>query len=599
MKKLLLATLALTSVITFSETIHQIQGVTHTSPYNQKMVKNVRGIVTAVVKDGFYMQSRKFDRNIKTSEGIYVESKNLPNVGEYVSVNGMVYEKQFGRPSESELTVTSIKAGDDIKVISKGNKVKAVNIDPRKVPMKVYVGKFNEKLNPKKNAMDFYESLEGMLVKVHKPLITGADEDRGEVCVVPEYGKYVKDKTNHGGVRYTYKNEQTQRILIKSELFKLSQGKRYEGKYIDPSFTPNPGDRFSRDIQGVLTYDKSNYKLINTSPLPKIKDGKIKRDKLNIKYDKNKLSIVSYNIENFTIADGGQKRVDVLAKQVRDDLHTPDILGLAEVGDNDGGNVTSKVVSADKVLDAIVEGIKKATGVEYKWLSADPEDGKDGGWPAMHIRNAILYRTDKLELPYFKQGDSKVDTEIKEGKLTFNPGRLGNNKEFYKDVRKSLVAHLVLKDSKKDVFIVVNHLKSKRFDDKIYSKNQPVKRKSEDLRIPEGKYVGQFLKEINKQKPNAIILSMGDMNDFEFSPTLKAMKTNLMVSAVESLPKNQRHTYVYQGNSQVLDNLLVNKKYAKGMKVDILNINSEFTISQGYFSDHDPVYMQILSLIHI
>ena len=36
MKKLLLATLALTSVITFSETIHQIQGVTHTSPYNQK-----------------------------------------------------------------------------------------------------------------------------------------------------------------------------------------------------------------------------------------------------------------------------------------------------------------------------------------------------------------------------------------------------------------------------------------------------------------------------------------------------------------------------------------------------------------------------------
>lgn len=593
MKKLLLATLALTSVITFSETIHQIQGVTHTSPYNQKMVKNVRGIVTAVVKDGFYMQSRKFDRNIKTSEGIYVESKNLPNVGEYVSVNGMVYEKQFGRPSESELTVTSIKAGDDIKVISKGNKVKAVNIDPRKVPMKVYVGKFNEKLNPKKNAMDFYESVEGMLVKVHKPLITGADEDRGEVCVVPEYGKYVKDKTNHGGVRYTYKNEQTQRILIKSELFKLSQGKRYEGKYIDPSFTPNPGDRFSSDIQGVLTYDKSNYKLINTSPLPKIKDGKIKRDKLNIKYDKNKLSVVSYNIENFTIADGGQKRVDVLAKQVRDDLHTPDILGLAEVGDNDGGNVTSKVVSADKVLDAIVEGIKKVTGVEYKWLSADPEDGKDGGWPAMHIRNAILYRTDKLELPYFKQGDSKVDTEIKEGKLTFNPGRLGNNKEFYKDVRKSLVAHLVLKDSKKDVFIVVNHLKSKRFDDKIYSKNQPVKRKSEDLRIPEGKYVGQFLKEINKQKPNAIILSMGDMNDFEFSPTLKAMKTNLMVSAVESLPKNQRHTYVYQGNSQVLDNLLVNKKYAKGMKVDILNINSEFTISQGYFSDHDPVYMQI------
>ena len=86
---------------------------------------------------------------------------------------------------------------------------------------------------------------------------------------------------------------------------------------------------------------------------------------------------------------------------------------------------------------------------------------------------------------------------------------------------------------------------------------------------------------------------MGDMNDFEFSPTLKAMKTDVMVSAVEQLPKNQRHTYIYQGNAQVLDNLLVNKKYAKKMKVDILNINSESTKAQGYFSDHDPIFIQI------
>lgn len=101
------------------------------------------------------------------------------------------------------------------------------------------------------------------------------------------------------------------------------------------------------------------------------------------------------------------------------------------------------------------------------------------------------------------------------------------------------------------------------------------------------------MKEINRQNSDAVILTMGDMNDFEFSPTLKVIKTDLMVSAIEMLPEEERHTYVYTGNSQVLDNLLVNKKYAKGAKADILNINSEFTKSQGYFSDHDPVYLQI------
>lgn len=592
--KVMASLVMLSSIIAYSETISEIQGTTHTSPYNNKEVTKVKGVVTAIVGKGFYMQSLKADNNQTTSEGIYVETKGeLPNKGDYVSVDGLVKEIQFGRPNPSDLTVTSIQASN-LQLISKNHKVKATVIDPHKIPKKVYIGKFNEKLNIKKNAMDYYESLESMLVKVNKPMVTGVSEDHGEISVVPEYGKYVTNKTNNGGIRYTYDNEQTQRVLVQDKLFKITEGPRYDGRYKDPSFTPNPGDVFTAPIEGILTYNYSNYKLINTNELPKLKDMGFKRDKNKFNYDKNKLNVVSYNIENFTIADGGEKRVEILAKQVRDYLKTPDIIGLAEVGDDDGGNVKDRtVVSSEKTLTAIVNEIKKVTGVEYKYMVINPEDGKDGGWPEMHIRNAILYRTDKLEAPYINQGNAIVDTDIQNGKLTYNPGRLGNGKDFFKDVRKSLVAHLQLKNSKKDVFVVVNHLKSKRFDDKIYSKNQPVKRASENLRIPEGEYIGAFLKKINKQKPNAIILSMGDMNDFEFSPTLKAMKTDVMVSAVEQLPKNQRHTYIYQGNAQVLDNLLVNKKYAKKMKVDILNINSESTKAQGYFSDHDPIFIQI------
>lgn len=589
MKKTFAFIMLLTSFVAVSETISQIQGVTHTSPYNLKQVTKVKGIVTKVITKGFYMQSKRPDKNPITSEGIFVSTSELPKVGDLVTVDGQVKEIQFGKPNPSELTVTSIKASS-IKVLKNNQKVKATIIKTKRIPKAVYVGEFREKLNPRKNAMDYYESLESMLVKVKDPVIVGANEDKGQVNIVGDNAKYVSNKTNNGGLRYTYDNEQSKTITVVDESIK--EGPKYGGYFIDKTFTPNPGDKFAEDVEGVLTFQFSSYQLLNIKPLPKVIDGKIKRDKLKISYDKNKLSVVSYNIENFSIVD--KDRVVTLAKQVRDDLHTPDIIGLVEVGDDNGGvNENVELVTAEKTLTAIVDEIQKQSGVEYSWLSVDPEHGKDGGWVQMHIRNAVLFRTDKLYVPYVNQGNAKVDTELKDGKLTFNPGRIGNNEEFFKEVRKPVVAHLKLKSSDKDIFVVVNHLKSKRSDDKIYSKKQPVHRKSEDVRIPEGEYIGKFLKEINRQNSDAVILTMGDMNDFEFSPTLKVIKTDLMVSAIEMLPEEERHTYVYTGNSQVLDNLLVNKKYAKGAKADILNINSEFTKSQGYFSDHDPVYLQI------
>lgn len=47
------------------------------------------------------------------------------------------------------------------------------------------------------------------------------------------------------------------------------------------------------------------------------------------------LNVVSYNIENFSHVDGPE-RVKELANQVATVLQTPDILGLIEVGDDDG-----------------------------------------------------------------------------------------------------------------------------------------------------------------------------------------------------------------------------------------------------------------------
>lgn len=52
--------------------ISEIQGCSHVSPYNGKLVKDVKGIVTHKFKNGFTMQSQTPDDLDCTSEGIFL-----------------------------------------------------------------------------------------------------------------------------------------------------------------------------------------------------------------------------------------------------------------------------------------------------------------------------------------------------------------------------------------------------------------------------------------------------------------------------------------------------------------------------------------------
>ena len=64
-----------------------------------------------------------------------------------------------------------------------------------------------------------------------------------------------------------------------------------------------------------------------------------------------------------------------------------------------------------------------------------------------------------------------------------------------------------------------------------------------------------------------------------------------MKNAIEKLAENERYTYVYDGHSQTLDNILVtnniNIDYA-----DVLHLNSELS-PKVRLSDHDPVFVQL------
>lgn len=97
-----------------------------------------------------------------------------------------------------------------------------------------------------------------------------------------------------------------------------------------------------------------------------------------------------------------------------------------------------------------------------------------------------------------------------------------------------------------------------------------------------------FVKDILKVQKNAHVITLGDINDFEFSDTTELLEDGgALWSAIKSLPKSERYTYDYQGNSQVLDQILVSPSISRSCDFDYdsVHINSEFN---DQISDHDP-----------
>ena len=94
---------------------------------------------------------------------------------------------------------------------------------------------------------------------------------------------------------------------------------------------------------------------------------------------------------------------------------------------------------------------------------------------------------------------------------------------------------------------------------------------------------------------------LGDINDFEFSQTVDIMVgsgANAIVNLPRTLPVRERYSYVFEGNSQVLDQILISKALAGGhhgeehktFDYDIVHTNSEFFDQD---SDHDPQVVRL------
>ena len=565
--------------------IHDIQGSTRISPYAGQKVTDVAGIVTGVrtygSSRGFWIQDPNPDDNPATSEGIFVFTSSTPKVavGDSVTVTGTVSEYVPGGASSGNQSVTEITK-PTITTVSTGNAVPAPTvIDAKSVPARytpagdtAASGSINGlTLQPSTYALDYYESLEGMSVQVANARVVTATDPYSELWVTVKPHEH---RTQRGGTLYgSYDAQNTGRLQIQSLGATADFPKA------------NVGDTLTGTTAGPLDFNQfGGYTLVANS-LGTLKSGGLQRETTQ-KQSRGELAVATYNVENL---DPSDKTFDAHAAAIVNNLQSPDIVSLEEIQDNNGAT-DDGTVAADATVNKLIDAIVAAGGPKYDWRSINPVNDQDGGEPGGNIRQVLLFNPERVSFVDRAGGDSTTAVGVTkvhgQAQLTASPGRIDPANEAWKSSRKPLAGEFVFRG--RTVFVIANHLNSKGGDQGLTSQYQPPTRSSETQRHAQATLVNAFVKSILDVQKNADVIALGDMNDFEFSDTAKILEGDGdLWSAIKSLPKSERYTYDYQGNQQVLDQILISPSIRRSceFEYDSVHVNSEFN---DQISDHDP-----------
>ncbi|MFI6605398.1 endonuclease/exonuclease/phosphatase family protein [Streptomyces sp. NPDC050507] len=563
--------------------VHDIQGTTRVSPLDGKAVTGVPGIVTAVRttgSKGFWIQDTAPDADPRTGEGVFVYTGSTAPavaVGDSVLVSGTVDEYY---PSATTQSITEITA-PRTTVLSSGNALPApVVLDAAAVPA-AYVSSAGGAsidalpLEPSVYALDLYESLEGTRVQIADTRVTGATTAYDEIWVTVEPKQ---NPTRRGGTLYSsYTDQNTGRIKVMS----LDTTR--------PFPVGNVGDVLSGTTTGVIDYASFGGYNLQATELGTLKDNGLRRE-VTRRQKGGELAVATYNVENLDALDE-QAKFDTLAEGVAVNLSSPDIVSLEEIQD-DNGAVSDGTVGSEATLKRFTDAIVAAGGPRYAWRYVAPQDGQDGGEPGGNIRNVFLFNPHRVSFVDRAGGDATTAVAAvptrKGVTLSVSPGRIAPASAAWDDSRKPLVGEFRFHG--KPVFVIGNHFTSKGGDQPLHGRYQEPSRSSETKRVQQAAEVNTFVKSLLAADKSARVVTLGDLNDFAFSPTMSALTAGKALKPlITTLPANEQYSYVYEGNSQTLDHILTSPGIRR-FDYDVVHINAEFA---DQASDHDPQIVRI------
>lgn len=581
--------------------IGEIQGATHSSIWEGTQVTTT-GIVTAIASNGFYMQDPDGDGDSATSDAIFVFTGDAPTValGDGLTVTGTVTEFRPGG-DPGNLTITEL-TDPSISVDSTGNALpNAVVIGPDGItpPSEVIDDDNFTSFDPVNDGIDFWESLEGMLVTIQNPVAVDATNGFGELWTAASDGM--------GGIVGSNVSDEGLLVIDGGDgglgVFNGGAGSDFNPERIQidsagplngvdvtiPDVTPGT---VLNDVTGVVDYGFGNYEVRPTSAVTVAQvSTNVAEMTTLVQGAQNQLSVATYNVLNLDIndADGDDDvasgRLDAVAFDIGVNLQAPDIVVLQEVQD-DSGSADDGTVSAQLTLEALAQAIFEQTGIQYSVFD-NPfvEDGQNGGQPGGNIRVAFLYREDRVNLD-----EASVFTIIDEDTGELDAAFAGS--------RAPLGANFTFNGE--TVTVIGNHFTSKIGSENTFSAIQPPTNAGALARAAQAAAVNAYVDQLLAADANAKVVVTGDFNEFQFEEPLEVLTGQLdfIGGAVSEgsevvlenltflLDEDERYSVLFQGNAQQLDHIFSTSNIATGAQIDVVHTN---TTTGFQASDHDPV----------
>ncbi|MFC3551420.1 lamin tail domain-containing protein [Lysobacter cavernae] len=610
--------------------IHHIQGNGASSPMVGQMV-STEGVVTGRKNNGFFIQSTQPDADPTTSEGVFVftgaAAPAVAAIGNRVRVTGTVFEfVPSADPGQAPLT--EIGGSPVVALVAVANP----DLPPWfSLPAPVQLtSTFPDPNGP----LDQLERVEGMRVQItsatvvaptqgstNEPNATGSSNGVFNVVVagVPrpfrEPGIQAPDNPPDGGTAPPIPRWDFNPELLTVDSDALG-GERW-----DVSFGAQIGNMI-----GPLDYGFRRYTLLPDQLLPTtiLRSPEFAPRPAAASADPAAFTVAGYNLERFfdttndpsigepvLTAAAFERRLAKASLGIRKYLHAPDILGAIEVE-----NLSTLQTLASRInADAVAAGDPDPRYVPYL-LEGNDVGGIDVGF---------LVKTADVQAGVARVEVQSV-AQIGKDTTWVEP----NGSSSLLNDRPPLVLEAMIHDAQGRAFplgVVLVHQRSLSGADANDADGDRIRHKRQ--------YQAEFLAaDLNRRQadtPGARLVVLGDFNAFEFNDGLvdamnvvtgtpsadeatavpgdgaDLVEPNL-VNLGGLTPAAERYSFLFGGNAQTLDHVLVNEElvvHTSSIALDHARINADFpeinrndAASPSRLSDHDPVLATFVPRSH-
>lgn len=615
--------------------IGTLQGTGAASPLLGQSV-SVRGVVTSRINNGFYLQSQASDEDAdpNTSEGLFVFTSTTPSaaaaVGNLVQVTGTVAE--FIPPTDPNQQPLTQLTTPTIVQLSTGNPLPGpVDLTPALPSAAAGVEQLErlENMRVRVPVLEVVAPTDGTVSEVNATATTNG-RFYGVVSGVPrpfrETGLEVEDAGGQPSTIPRWDNN-PEKLNIETVRARNAAGTLRASIDVDVGATLS-------NVVGVLDYGFRNHRItVDFDAAPAIAGGRAPA--AVSAPTAAEITVAAYNLERFfddqndpaigepvLTAQAFQNRLAKASIGIRDFLRTPDILGVVEVENLATLQALATRINVDAVaagqpdplyVPRLVEG-NDVGGIDVGFLVRTAPIA--GSTPRVTITGAVeqLGASELLRCP----DGTPVATEL----LNDRPSLLLNG---------TVAAG---NGATAPITVIVNHFRSLSDINSTATATGDAAcfgttgNRVRLKRLQQASFVANAIQARQTGNPNQNIVLVGDFNAFEFNDGFVDMMgvvtgapapdnetvvpgdgvdlvtpdfVNLALSP--DTPITERYSFLFSGNAQSLDHVLVSgalAKAASGIRLEHARINADFGEDNRAdpaipvrLSDHDPLVTYI------